>query len=73
MRTGRTNKMTQNRFPVQKSMLESWNKPWWITYHAEKLNKIQENRAGTQRPVQSFVLIVKAILPQTVIGYIFHM
>ena len=25
MRTGRTNKMTRNRFPVQKKMLESWN------------------------------------------------
>ena len=43
MRTGRTNEMTRNRFPVQKKMLERRNKPKWITYHSEKLNKIQEN------------------------------
>ena len=54
-------KWPETGFQSRKKMLESRNKPWWITYHSEKLNKIQENRKFKDQN------------DQTVIGYIFHM
>jgi len=65
MRTGRTNKMTRNWFPVQKKMLESWNKPNESLIIQKNWTKYNET---ANSKIKMTLIAVRAIL-----HYIFHM